>query len=214
MSENRPSIHHFKLIFKLIIVGTFFLSYSSRAQAPIDVRIALVIGNAAYVNAPPLQNSTNDAKSIATVLRKLGFKVIELLDGNKSQIVRAIEDTQVLLKDQHAVAMLYYAGHGLQLDWHNYMIPIEANLKQSSDVPKQTVDIETVFSSFKQSSTRMNIIVLDACRDNPFTGNATGKGLAQLDAPVGTFLAYATSPGNVAEDGDEESKTAYLPNIF
>jgi multidrug efflux pump subunit AcrA (membrane-fusion protein) len=112
---------------------------------------------------------------------------------------------QGLLKGKQAVGMLYYAGHGLQLDWHNYMVPVDAKLSQAADVPKQTIDIENVIDTFKKSATRMNIIVLDACRDNPFAGKASGKGLAQLDAPPGTYLAFATSPGNVAEDGDETS---------
>ena len=190
---------------RLVLIGSVFLTYSSIAQAPLDVRVALVIGNAAYVNIPALGNSTNDARSMATILRKLGFQVIEVVDGSKAQMDKAVENLQDLLKGKQAVAMLYYAGHGLQLDWHNYMVPVDAKLTQSSDVPKQTIDIETVINSFKKATTRMNIIVLDACRDNPFAGKASGKGLAQLDAPVGTFLAFATAPGNVAEDGDIES---------
>ena len=196
---------HIKRFVGLALIGCVFLTYSSIAQAPLDVRVALVIGNAAYVNIPALGNSTNDAKSMATILRKLGFQVVEVVDGSKVQMDKAVENLQDLLKGKQAVAMLYYAGHGLQLDWHNYMVPVDVKLTQASDVPKQTIDIETVITSFKKATTRMNIIVLDACRDNPFAGKASGKGLAQLDAPVGTFLAFATAPGNVAEDGDVES---------
>lgn len=190
---------------RLLAVGCLFLTYSSIAQAPLDVRVALVIGNAAYVHIPALGNSSNDARSMATVLRKLGFQVVEVVDGSKAQMDKAVENLQDLLKGKQAVAMLYYAGHGLQLDWHNYMVPVDVKLTQAADVPKQTIDIETVISSFKKATTRMNIIVLDACRDNPFAGKVSGKGLAQLDAPVGTFLAFATAPGNVAEDGDADS---------
>jgi uncharacterized caspase-like protein len=191
--------------FKLFAVAAACVSFSTIAQAPLDVRVALVIGNAAYQNIPALGNSTNDAKSMATVLRKLGFGVVEVVDGNKDQMAKAIDQMQGMLKGKQAVAMLYYAGHGLQLDWHNYMVPVDAKLNQAADVPKQTIDIENVIDTFKRSATRMNIIVLDACRDNPFAGKASGKGLAQLDAPPGTYLAFATSPGNVAEDGDEAS---------
>ena len=147
---------------RLVLIGSVFLTYSSIAQAPLDVRVALVIGNAAYVNIPALGNSTNDARSMATILRKLGFQVIEVVDGSKAQMDKAVENLQDLLKGKQAVAMLYYAGHGLQLDWHNYMVPVDAKLTQSSDVPKQTIDIETVIKSFKNATTRMNIIVLDA----------------------------------------------------
>lgn len=196
---------YLKHLVRFLLMGGIFLTYSSTAEAPLDVRVALVIGNAAYMHIPALGNSTNDARSMAGILRKLGFQVVEVVDGSKTQIDQAVENLQTLLKGKQAVAMLYYAGHGLQLDWHNYMVPIDAKLTQSSDVPKQTVDIESVISSFKKATTRMNIIVLDACRDNPFEGKASGKGLAQLDAPVGTFLAFATAPGNVAEDGDASS---------
>jgi uncharacterized caspase-like protein len=191
--------------FKLFSIAAACVSFSTVAQAPLDVRVALVIGNAAYQNVPALANSTNDAKSMATVLRKLGFGVVEIVDGSKDQMSKAIDQMQGMLKGKQAVGMLYYAGHGLQLDWHNYMVPVDAKLNQAVDVPKQTIDIENVIDTFKRSATRMNIIVLDACRDNPFAGKASGKGLAQLDAPPGTYLAFATSPGNVAEDGDETS---------
>ena len=189
----------------LALIGCVFLTYSSIAQAPLDVRVALVIGNAAYKYNPVLGNSGNDAKSMSAVLKQLGFKVFDVIDGNKAEMSRAIEQMQGQLKGQQAVAMLYYAGHGLQLDWHNYMVPVDAKLQDAADVPKQTVNIEQVIKVFKDSSTRMNIIVLDACRDNPFSGSTGSKGLAQLDAPPGTYLAFATAPGNVAEDGDEAS---------
>ena len=189
----------------LALIGCVFLTYSSIAQAPLDVRVALIIGNAAYVNVPALANATNDAKAMANIMRKLGFKVFDVIDGDKASMERAIDQMKDHLKGQQAVAMLYYAGHGLQLDWRNYMVPINANLINADDVPRQTIDIEKVITTFKTSNTRMNIIILDACRDNPFSEKSSGKGLAQLDAPPGTYLAFATSPGNVAEDGDTES---------
>ena len=212
----------------LLALGGLFLSYSTSAEAPLDIRVALVIGNAAYKNVPALANSTNDAKSMATVLRKLGFTVVEVVDGSKDQMSKAIAQMQGLLKSKQAVGMLYYAGHGLQLDWRNFMVPIDAKLEEASDVPKQTIDIENVIDVLRKSGTRMNIIVLDACRDNPFAEKASGKGLAQLDAPPGTYLAFATSPGNVAEDGDvaegnglftqfllkELQKPASIENVF
>ncbi len=188
-----------------VFFGLFLTSFGTLAQAPLDIRIALVIGNAAYVHAPALANPTNDAKSMAVILRKLGFKVIEVIDGNRQQMSDAIVQMQAILKGQQAIGMLYYAGHGLQLDWRNYMVPVSAKLASASDVPKETIDINLVIQSFKDAKTRMNIIVLDACRDNPFEGESSAKGLAQLDAPPGTYLAYATSPGNVAEDGDASS---------
>jgi pyruvate/2-oxoglutarate dehydrogenase complex dihydrolipoamide acyltransferase (E2) component len=176
-----------------------------RAQAPGDLRVALVIGNAAYAGPAALSNPTNDAKAMGDTLRGLGFSVVEVKDGTKAQMTEAIAKVKSTLQGKQAIGMLYYAGHGLQVDWRNYMVPIDAKMSQASEVPAQTVDLSQVIDAFKSAGNRMNIVVLDACRDNPFAGTATGKGLAQLDAPTGTFLAYATAPGNVAEDGDSNS---------
>lgn len=185
----------------LAVVG---LCLSAQAQAPLDVRIALVIGNSAYAGAP-LVNPANDARAMSETLRGLGFTVVQLRDAQKMQMADAIAKVRDSLKGKQGVGMLYHAGHGLQLDWHNYMVPVDARMSKAADVAEQAVDINTVIDAFKGAGNRMNILVLDACRDNPFAGTTTGKGLAQLDAPPGTFLAYATAPGNVAEDGDVKS---------
>ncbi len=176
-----------------------------RAQAPGDLRVALVIGNAAYAGNAALVNPGNDAKAMSEALRGLGFTVIEVRDGSKVQMAEAIIKVKDTLQGKQGVGMFYYAGHAMQLDWRNYMLPVDAKLSKASEVPEQTVDLSQVIDAFKTAGNRMNIVVLDACRDNPFAGTATGKGLAQLDAPPGTFLAYATAPGNVAEDGDTKS---------
>ena len=190
---------------KTLGVAIALATFAVSAQAPLDVRVALIIGNSAYIGAPFLANPANDARAMGEVLRSLGFQVIELRDGNKAQMTAAISRVQDSLKGKQAVAMLYYAGHGLQLDWHNYMVPVDARLASAADVPRQTIDLASVIDTFKGAGTRMNILVLDACRDNPFASStSSAKGLAQLDAPPGTFLAYATAPGNVAEDGDEK----------
>jgi hypothetical protein len=190
---------------KTVGVAIALATFAVSAQAPLDVRVALIIGNSAYIGAPSLANPANDARAMGEVLRSLGFQVIELRDGNKAQMTAAISRVQESLKGKQAVAMLYYAGHGLQLDWRNYMVPVDARLASAADVPRQTIDLGSVIDTFKGAGTRMNIMVLDACRDNPFASStSSAKGLAQLDAPPGTFLAYATAPGNVAEDGDEK----------
>ncbi len=178
----------------------------TQAQAPLDIRIALVIGNAAYAGSAALANPANDARAMGEVLKTLGFNVVEVRDGSKAQMTDALAKVRETLKGKQGVGLLYYAGHGLQLDWRNYMVPVDAKLTKAADVAEQTVDLNSVIDAFKSAGNRMNIVVLDACRDNPFAGSAaTGKGLAQLDAPPGTFLAYATAPGNVAEDGDAKS---------
>jgi uncharacterized caspase-like protein len=186
----------------ICIAGVFGMA--ATAQAPGDVRVALVIGNGAYVGSP-LPNASNDAKAMGEVLRGLGFRVIEIRDGSKAQINDALGLVRDTLKGKQGIGMLYYAGHGLQVDARNYMVPIEAKLVRAADVAAQTVDVSSVINAFRAAGNRMNIVVLDACRDNPFGGITTGKGLAPLDAPSGTFLAYATAPGNVAGDGDAKS---------
>jgi Caspase domain len=179
------------------------LAFTATAQAPSDVRIALIIGNSAYPGNMALANPSNDAKDMAATLRNMGFGVIEVIDSDRTKMLEAIERAGKNLSGKQGIGMLFYAGHGLQLDWRNYMVPVDAKLNSAADVPKQTVDIETVMKTFQSAGNRMNIVVLDACRDDPFANGKTssGKGLAPLDAPTGTFLAYATAPGNVAQDG-------------
>ena len=127
---------------------------------------------------------------------------MELRDASKEQMVAAVSRMQDALRGKSAIGMLYYAGHGFQLDWRNYMVSIDAKLTKASEVSAQAVDVKSVIDAFKTDGNRMNIVVLDACRDNPFGEALATKGLAPMDAPADTFLAYATAPGNVAEDGE------------
>lgn len=194
----------------LVALGA--LAASAQANAPLDVRIALVIGNSAYSGSAALANPANDAKAMSEQLRKLGFQVLELRDGSRSQMTEAIDDVRKRLQGKGGVGMLYYAGHGVQIDWRNYMVPVDARPRSQTEVVAQAVDVDTVINAFKQAGNRVNILVLDACRNNPFEGTASVKGLAQIDAVPGTFLAYATAPGNIADDGDGSNGlyTSYL----
>ncbi len=196
--------HRLRTHLRLLAVSFGLITLAATAQAPGDVRIALVIGNAAYAGAP-LANPVNDARAMGETLRTLGFKVIEIRDGSRAQMTDAVGLVQDSLKGRQGVGLLYYAGHGLQMDARNYMVPVDAKVAKAGDIATQTVDVGSVISAFRTAGNRMNIVVLDACRDNPFGGITSGKGLAPLDAPSGTFLAYATAPGNVAEDGDAKS---------
>ncbi len=170
------------------------------AQAPTDVRVALVIGNSAYAGNMALTNPANDATAMSSALKSLGFTVIEARDGSRAQMEDAVKKLFASLKGKQGVGMLYYAGHGLQVGLRNYMVPVNAKLQTSKDVPSQTLEVGDVLDALKAAGTRMNIVVLDACRDNPFADKDV-KGLAPVDAPTGSFLAYATAPGSVAEDG-------------
>ena len=174
------------------------------AQAPLDVRVALVIGNSAYAGNMALANASNDAAAMSASLKRMGFTVIEVRDANRAQMEDAVKRMFNALRGKQGVGMLYYAGHGLQVDWKNYMVPVDAKMQTAKDVPAQTLDVGDVLDALKAAGSRTNIVILDACRDNPFAEKG-GKGLAPVDAPAGTFLAYATAPGNVAEDGSGQN---------
>ena len=176
--------------------------FSADAQAPGDLRVALVIGNAAYPGAAALANPVNDAQAMAGTLRRLGFSVTEVRNATQEQMQQAVAQVRAQLRGKQGIGLLFYAGHGVQLDQRNYMVPVDARLSRAADVPTQALDVAQVIDAFKSAGNRMNIVVLDACRDNPFADKTAGRGLAPMDAPSGTFLAYATAPGHVAEDGD------------
>lgn len=163
-------------------------------------RVALVIGNAAYADAP-LDNPGRDARAVAELLRSLGFAVHEVLDADLSAMRQAVARSRATLNGQRGTGLLYYAGHGLQLDWRNYLVPLGARLVSADDVPARTLGVHEVVEAWRAAGTRTNVVVLDACRDNPFGTISSGRGLAPLDAPPGTFFAYATAPGAVASDG-------------
>ncbi len=164
-------------------------------------RAALIFGNSAYPDMP-LRNPANDADAIAAELRRLGFSVNLLIDAKRTAMEESIRGYSANLAKTRGVGLFYFAGHGLQLDWRNFLVPVDARLDRPDDVPRQTVDLGNVLNSLGKAGNPMNIVVLDACRDNPFgSEHKTGKGLSQMDAPIGTLLAYATAPGNVASDG-------------
>ncbi|MBL8305254.1 MAG: caspase family protein [Rubrivivax sp.] len=173
--------------------------HAGRARAAGLVRVALVIGNAAYPSSP-LRNPLNDAKAMAELLESLGFEVVLAADAGRAQMLAALAQAAAALHGRQGVGLLYYAGHGLQIDWRNYMLPVDIRIETAADVPRQGVDVQQVLTAFQRAGVRTNILVLDACRDNPF-GAGGPRGLAPMDAPPGTFFAYATAPGNVAEDG-------------
>ncbi len=180
--------------------GALLAAAPAWAQAS-ATRVAVVIGNSAYPTGA-LINPTRDAAAMSVLLRSIGFEVVEARDAGKAEMEAAVARAQALLTGRQGVGMLYYAGHGLQLDWRNFMLPVDAAPAQAADVARQAIDVQAVVQAFGAAGNRMNILVLDACRDNPFPASAAGKGLAPMDAPPGTFFAYATAPGNVADDGD------------
>lgn len=166
-------------------------------------KLALVIGNSAYRSVPSLRNPGNDSTAMAEVLRSTGFEVTLVQDAGRARMLEAIAAYAKSLDAKKSVGLFYFAGHGFQLDWRNYLVPVDAAVEKVQDVAAQCVDIESLMEGIRRAANPMNVIVLDACRDNPFEGQVRSeqKGLSQMDAPTRTLLAYATSPGNGADDG-------------
>lgn len=166
-------------------------------------RVALIIGNSKY-SEWPLRNPGNDARGIAGELQKMGFQVNLKLDAGRNEMIEAIRAFGIELGRKKGIGMFYYAGHGAQLAWKNYLIPVDAVIDRIEDMQTKTVELNSLLDGLIKAQNPMNVIILDACRDNPFGNKAQAqqKGLSQFDAPPGSLLAYATSPGNTAADGD------------
>ena len=172
-----------------------------RAHPTKERRLALVIGNSAYKSSP-LINPVNDAQDIANTLRHLGFEVMHKENADQRTMEDAIFDYSKSLK-KGGVGLFYYAGHGVQVYGRNYLIPIKANIRAERDIRYEAVDAGRVLDGMYDAGNGLNIVLLDACRHNPFARSfrASSRGLAQMDAPTGTFIAYATAPGSIAADG-------------
>jgi formylglycine-generating enzyme required for sulfatase activity len=176
------------------------------APAVAEKRIALVIGNSAYQHVAPLRNPRNDATLIAETLRGLGFGLVggrAQLDLDKRGVDAAVQDFGKLLEGAD-VGLFYYAGHGVQVRGANYLVPIGADPTKEADVDFQMLDTTLVLHQMESAGTKLNLVILDACRNNPFGGRGlrgTDSGLAQMRAPEGTLISFATQPGNAALDG-------------
>jgi len=165
-------------------------------------RLALVVGNAAYATSP-LRNPVNDARAMAQTLRDLGFDVILRENVNENAMKRAINEFGDRL-GRGGVGLFFYAGHAMQMGGRNYLIPIGAEIRTEADVDVESIDVNRVLARMEGARNRLNIVVLDACRDNPFARSfrSGSRGLVPIDAPSGTMIAYATAPGRLARDGD------------
>lgn len=194
--------------FRFLGVLTLLLACLLLWQRPAaaEPRIALVIGNGNYgTSFSKLPNPPNDARLISKSLTDAGFKVITVIDADQKKMKRAFTDFGKLLSDagSDAVGLFYYAGHGVQVNGANYLIPTGAKIDSEADVDMEAVNADWVLQQMEFAGNRMNIIVLDACRNNPLPAGkrSAEKGLARMDAPRGSFLAYSTAPGATAVDG-------------
>ena len=166
-----------------------------------EQRIALVIGNGGYKSSP-LINPVNDARAMVRALGESGFKVISKENAGQKEMQAALRDFGDALKNG-GVGLFYYAGHGMQIKGRNYLIPVDANIEREDEVAYSSVDANQILDKMDTAGNRMNVVILDACRNNPFARSfrSAGNGLAQMEAPVGTLVAFSTAPGSVASDG-------------
>jgi len=187
----------------LVVVGVLVAAATARAQAPREEpRIALVIGNSTYRESP-LRNPVNDARAMTRTLRDLGFTVLAHENASKRTMEGAIVEFGRRLAEG-GVGFFYYAGHGLQVRGRNYLVPVDADIDSEAMTRVAAVDVDLLLEQMAEARNRVNVVILDACRNNPFERRLRGasRGLAAVDAARGTLVAYATAPGSVAADGD------------
>lgn len=218
----RPRMSAYGWLVGLIAIAASLLIHAP-AHAAAD-RVALVIGNSNYVNAVKLANPANDATDIAAALRNLGFDVVEGRDLDRRGMEDKVREFGRKL-DRATLALFFYAGHGMQVNGKNYLVPIDSKLERSGELNFETLDLSLVLTQM-ETEKRVNLVFLDACRDNPLSrsfarNNASrstnvGQGLASVQSAVGTMIAYATQPDNVALDGTGRNSpftTALLKHI-
>jgi tetratricopeptide (TPR) repeat protein len=177
------------------------------ASTASERRTALVIGNAAYRN-DPLRNAVHDATDMASTLRQLGFEVVELHDAAHQQMEEGVEQFTRQL-GRGGMGLFYFSGHGVQVNGQNYLIPVDARISRESDIKYQSVQVDWVLDRMRDAGNELNVIVLDACRNNPYARSlrTAQPGLAVMQAASGSLIGYATSPGTTAEDGPGRNGT-------
>ena len=197
-----------------ILIQTFLLLAGAFTCNPAisQNKIALVIGNATYKDSP-LRNPVNDANAFAASLRAVGFTVIVKNNLNKTEMENAVRNYSQRLTAGD-VALLYYSGHGMQVKGVNYLVPVGESIYSEVDIPYKSMEAQFVIDYMQEAKTSVNIIILDACRDNPFKSfRSLSRGFVPVIAPQGTFIAYSTAPGTVAFDG-AGTHSPYTENLI
>jgi len=192
----------------LLVMLASFSAFSQDAAQPVpptERRIALVIGNSSYPNVP-LKNPVNDARDLNSALKGLGFEVTLVADGDMATMSKAVRDFGLAIRKPEVVALFYYSGHGVQYRGANYLIPAKADIQDPDELAYSAVNAEQVYAKMESSGDKMNIVILDACRNNPFPGaeRSMEKGLAIVGnvQPPQSLIVYATAPGKTAQDGE------------
>ena len=203
-SSAKQNLTHLSTLTKTFSSQPFLLAQSQTQ------RVALVIGNSNYKNGSNLRNPVNDANDMAKVLKDLNFEVILLTNANLRSMDQGLERFYQKLQSG-AVGLFYYAGHGVQVNGENYLVPVDADLVRESEVTYEAVPLGKLLGAIRDIENDVNIIILDACRDNPFARSWTRssrRGLAPVqNSATGSFIAYATGPGNTAQDGTGRNGT-------
>ena len=182
----------------------FLLTLSTNLPAKQEQRLALLIGNSHYSHGGSLPNPVNDVRAIKKALEGLGFIVMKYEDCSQKTMKRAMDKFGRKLKGRD-VGLFFYAGHGVQVNGHNYLLPVDAKLDSENDAEYDCVRADRVLAKMEGAGSKTNIVILDACRDNPFERSwrrgTEGTGLAFMNAPSGSLIAYSTAPGKTALDG-------------
>jgi formylglycine-generating enzyme required for sulfatase activity len=168
-------------------------------------RVALVIGNGKYQFNTTLKNPANDAQDMGASLKAKGFAVTSLINATRAEMEKGIRDFGAALKDPKAVGLFFYSGHGTQAGGQNYILPVDADIQDADELPYKAVDVESVLAKMRSGGNKLNIVILDACRNNPFPGatRSAERGLAVVKVKVPeSVIVYATDPGSTAADGD------------
>lgn len=174
---------------------------SGKDHIRLEQRVALVIGNGKY-NASPLANPINDSRDMSKALRDVGFEVTERQNLTKDEMKKEIKAFGLRLRSG-GIGLFYFAGHGIQLGGRNYLVPVDAEIMAEEQVEFEAVEVGILLAEMVSAQNRLNVVILDACRNNPFAHHyrSTVRGLAVMNAPVETLIAYATAPDSIASDG-------------
>lgn len=164
-----------------------------------EQKVALIIGNSNYSHFSKLKNAHHDADDMSKVLKNLGFEILYLKNGSLKDMKKTVRRFSNRIKDG-GVGLFFYAGHGIEVDGKNYLIPIDADIPEKNEVEYESLAVDMIIDKMEEAKNRLNIVVLDACRNDPFSRSGSG-GLAQINNAKGMYIAFATAPGSVASDG-------------
>jgi uncharacterized caspase-like protein len=207
-------------------VATLLAATATPSLAAAGSRVALVIGNANY-KVGALKNPVNDAKAVATSLRSLGFEVTHRENASLREMLEAFQQFSTQSKSAE-VRVVYYAGHGVQLKGRNYLLPVDTEIRAEDEMPNKSADLNEFLDRLGGIKQGINVVILDACRNNPFSGSEivgpdgrrlkfrglTPNGLAPVEAPLGSMIAFSTAPGGVALDNPQEKNSLYTKHLL